>query len=242
MDGFYGLDPNKSYGLGFHDTSKVISAWDNSLLTTGTAGSGAGGGFMSGFAKEFASMGPWLAIAGAVQGAIGTYYQAQTQKYQLESQKLSMEYQSSISQINARQAEFQANNILLAGERAIGQLTLKYGKALGSSRASMASRGVVLNEGSAAELEASHELTKQNDILTINANSVRQAEEARIRGVNYANQGAMQAVSANNLGISASSISPFTAASTSLLGGATSIAGSFVTNKRLEALLERANA
>lgn len=200
---------------------------------------GLDGGFMSSLGSAFTKMSPWMAVAGAVQSAIGSYYQVKSQKLQIESQASSLQFQQSLSEINARQAEFQAQNILLAGERQAGQYTMQAGQRMGSTRAALAARGGVLSEGSNLEVMASQELAKEIDTLTINANTVRAAEAARTQRVNYMNQSLMQGVSAANMLASGSSISPFTSAATSLLGSATSIGGQWFRDRRLDAIASR---
>lgn len=189
--------------------------------------------------QSFAKISPLLGIMGAVNGAIGSYYSAKSQQYQLQSQSMTMDFQKSMSQINARQAEFQAQTILQSGERQAGQLTMKYGKAKGARRASTAAAGISLGVGSTAEVEASQDIAKEIDALTINANAVRASEEARLRGVGFQNQALMQGVSAQNLLGSADTISPFGAMGTSLMGSASSLASGWFRDNTLKNLLAR---
>lgn len=195
-----------------------------------------GGSFMDAAGSAFMKMSPWLAAAGAVQGAISAYYQAKSEQMQLKSKALTFEHQQFMSQLNARQAEYQAQNILLAGERQIGQYTMRAGQAKAGAKASMAARGGVLGEGSNLEMLASMDYAKEVDMLTINANTVRAAAAARTQRVNYENQALMEGVSAANLRASASTISPTTSAFTSLLSGATSVGSAWYQNKIAAAL------
>jgi hypothetical protein len=211
-------------------------------LYTGMEGSMLTGGGSNVFGmspSQLSSAGAMVSVVGAVNSAIGTYYAAKAQQYQLKSQALTLDYQKSLSQINARQSEFQAQSLLQAGERQAGQLTMRYGKAKGARRASTAAAGISMGVGSAAEVEASQDIAKETDVMTINANAVRASEEARMRGVGYSSQALMQGVSAQNLYGSADTISPFGSATSSLMGSATSIAGSYFKDKRLESLLAR---
>lgn len=182
---------------------------------------------------------PYLMIAGAVGQMFGTYYAMKAQQYQLESQSLSLEFQKDISQINARQAEFQAQKTLEAGGRAAGAVTMKYGKIKGSQRAAMAASGGVIGEGSYAAVEATTDLMKEVDVLTINANTVRAAENARTQSTNYGIQSTMLGVSSKNAMAGAQSIDPFAGAGTSLLGSATSIATTLYRDKLIDRLLAR---
>lgn len=184
------------------------------------------------FAKTMQAAAPYMMAFGAIQGMIGTYYSAKTQQYQLESAKLSYELQRDMSEINARQAESQAQAILLAGENQKAQITLRAGKIKSMGRASMAARGITLGVGSAAESIATVDLMKEIDSLTINANTVRAAAAARTQAVNYQNQALMQGVSASAAGMAAGQVNPFMSAANSLIGSATSIASSWYASNR----------
>jgi hypothetical protein len=180
-----------------------------------------------------------MSIGGAVTGAIGAYYNAQNQKAQLESQASSLRFQADISQLNAVQAEFTAQQIMRVGQQKQGQVSLRAGKIKSSQRASMAARGIDLGVGSAVETIATTDLMKEIDMLTVNAETVRSAEAARLQRQNYLTASAMQDVSASNLSASSMSISPFMAAGTSLLGSAGSVANAWFQDRKLAAIASR---
>jgi len=152
---------------------------------------------------------------------------------------MTLQFQKDIAGINARQAEVTAQGILQAGEKQSAMMSLKYGKAKGSQRAAMAANGGVIGEGSNKEIEATNELMKQIDVLQINANTVRAAENARTQGQNYKTQASMLGVSASNAAASSASINPFAAAGTSLLTSATSYASTMYRDKMMDRLLAR---
>jgi hypothetical protein len=180
-----------------------------------------------------------FSIGGAITGAIGSYYAAQSQIYQLESQASSLAFQADISQLNAIQAEFTAQQIMRSGQQKQGQIGLRAGKIKSSQRASMAARGIDLGVGSAVETVATTDLMKEVDMLTVNAETVRSAEAARLQRQNYLTQAAMQDVSASNLTMTAGTISPFGSAFTSLLGGAANVANAWYQDKRLGEISRR---
>jgi len=188
---------------------------------------------------QASQLGGVFAVTGAITGAIGSYYAAQSQKNQLESQASSMRFQADISQLNAVQAEFTAQQIMRAGQQKQGQIGLRAGKIKSSQRASMAARGIDLGVGSAVETIATTDLMKEIDMLTVNADTVRSAEAARLQRQNYLTASAMQDVSASNLAGSASSISPFLAAGSSLLGSAGSVANAWYQDRKLAAIANR---
>lgn len=204
---------------------------------------------------------PLMQIAGMASSAIGSYYgakiqqeqlkaQASSLRYQSQSQSMTLQFQKDLATINAGLAENDAQQILLAGEREAGQISRRYGRAKSSNRASMAARGIQLGEGSAAEVEASIDLAKETDMLTINANRVRAAESARMQRTNYMTQAMMSgvsaanvagagAISAGNLEASASSISPFVNMSTSLLGNASAVLNTWYRDDQIKRLLAK---
>ena len=189
--------------------------------------------------QAMSQTGSIFAIGGAITGAIGSYYAAQSQKAQLESQASSMRFQSDISQLNAAQAEFTAQQILRAGQQRQGRIGLRAGKIKSSQRASMAARGIDLGVGSAVETIATTDLMKEIDMLTTNAETVRSAEAARLQRQNYLTASAMQDVSAMNLAGSAASISPTMALTGSLLGSAGSVANAWYQDRKLAAIASR---
>jgi hypothetical protein len=190
-------------------------------------------------ATDMKTMGPIIGIAGAIGSMASAYYGAKAQQYQLDSQAMSLQFQKDIAGINARQAEFTAQSILRAGEQQAGAVTMKYGKAKGSQRAAMAASGGVIGEGSYQAVEATNDLMKEIDVLTINANTVRSAENARTQSQNFKTQASMYGISANNASASSSTINPYAAAGTSMLTSATSIASTIYRDKMMDRLLAR---
>lgn len=189
----------------FFSSPSPSGFWDNS-------GGGAGGGG----GAQISAVGAYGQIAGALMSAVGGYFSALAKKDQLKSQALSAEFQAFMSQMNARQAEEDAQAILAAGRSQIGMATMQRGQEKSRRKVSAAARGVVGNVGSAAEVLATEDLMKEIEAMTINQNTVRAAGQARMQGVNYGNQSLLSGVSAGNLRRTAGSISPGLAASTSL--------------------------
>jgi len=183
----------------------------DTMLTSGGASGGAAAG-----SNGFAAAAPYLMALGAIQSAVGTYYQAQTAKYQMqmqgitqsfqlgmqginaESSAANLEFNANMADLTAKQMENQAQWTMLAGQRQIGQLTLRAGKIKSSQRASQAARGIVAGVGSAAEEIATTDLSKEMDAITINVNATRAAESARVQKVNFENQSMIARVSAKS--------------------------------------------
>lgn len=171
---------------------------------------------------------------GALNSAIGSYYAAESAKNQLRSQQLTYEFQSKMGAINARLVEAQAQQILRAGQQRMMQRGLAAGQVISASRASMAARGIVLNEGNPREIEATTMLMKEIDLNTINANTVRAAAAERMRKVGIEAKSMLDATSAENVGLMAGAINPFMAAGTSLLGSAGNLASSWYSDYNMK--------
>lgn len=185
------------------------------------------GGEATSSMSPFATAGLILGMAGALQGAIGSFYAAKSQRYQLKSQQLSLEFQQSMSAINARNAEYQAQSIMEAGQRQVGQYTMRAGAAKQAARAAMGARGIQAGVGSAAEVMATADVAKEIDVLTINANTVRAAEAQRMQRTNILNEGMMAGVQAQNLMRTRRTIDPYAMAAPSLLSSAGQVASSW---------------
>jgi len=150
--------------------------------------------------------GTLLTSASAVSSAIGSYYQAKNEKYKLESKSSSIRHQVEMDKIQARQYEFQASSLLESAHRQIGANTMKSGQIKSSARTSMASNGIVLGVGSSQEVQATTDLIKEIDSLTINSNAVQRAEELRMKKVALEDQSNLTGLSANSLLTSSSLI------------------------------------
>ena len=109
--------------------------------------------------------------------------QSQMAAVQMLSQASAARFSAAISGVNAAQAEFQAQTILEAGAREIGRATMAAGQRRGRTKASLAARGIQAGVGTAAEIVASGDIVSEIDALTLNANRVRQAAQARMQRV-----------------------------------------------------------
>ncbi len=76
-------------------------------------------------------------------------------------------------------------------------------------------------------------------MIGINANAVRAANTARMRAVDYQNQGRMAGVSAKNARATAKAISPWATAGSSLVGSAGTVARQWAVDERSSARYQR---
>ena len=188
-------------------------------------------------AQTIQGAGMVMSLFGAINSAIGTYYAAESQKNQLKMQASAQRFQSQMAAVNARGAEFAAQQTLLAGAREMGRVGMAMGQRRASAQAGLAARGGQLGVGSTREVIASMDIVSDIDRLTMDANRVRAAEAQRMQAVNYQTQAVMGGVSASNLQATAGTISPGLGAFTSLLGSAQGFASTWAQNRRFEDML-----
>jgi hypothetical protein len=183
-------------------------------------------------------LGLFTAVFGGLTSAVGSFYAAKTAQYQEQSQAMTARFQGDMAKINARQAEYSAESTLNAAESQVGKYTMEAGAKKASTTASLAASGVSLGVGNARDIIASEDLQKSIDVLTINSNAARTAAAQRMQGTNYSNTALMDYSSAHNADVSAGSISPMSAMTTSLIGSATSISSNWM-NKQYLRLIAR---
>lgn len=163
-------------------------------------------------------------VLGGINSAIGSFYAAKSAQYQEKSQASSFAFQSDMAAINSSRAEMTAESIEESGKNEIANYTMQAGQQKANATASMAARGIVLGQGSAADVSASMDLEKDLNVMAINSNATRQAWAAREQETDYTNQALLDRTSSVNATRSAATISPVGSTVNSLLGSATQIA------------------
>ena len=177
---------------------------------------------LNGGSSGFANAALPLMIGGMISSAVGSFFSADVQKYQLKTQAI-------IADTNARIAELGAESALMQGEREVGNLTMRAGQLKSTQRAAMAANGVDLGVGNAAETLASTDIMKEVDANTTMANAIRNAWGYRMQGTNFTNE----ALTARN---TAGAISPWMSGVSSLLGGAGNVASNWYMMNKVGAL------
>ncbi|MEC5161722.1 MULTISPECIES: virion core protein, T7 gp14 family [unclassified Janthinobacterium] len=155
-------------------------------------------------------MGLAITAAGAISSAGAAYGQAQ-------NQRSSLEYQASVAQSNAAFAEASASDAVRSGQTAEENHALKTGALFGAQRAQLAANGVDLGSGSANEILTTTKFMSERDALQIHDNAMMQAWGYRTQASSYV-------VDAQRAEGAADTISPWMAAGTSLLTGASNVA------------------
>jgi len=154
-------------------------------------------------------MGIGASAAGAIMSAGSAYQQAQ-------GQRSSLQYQASVMRMNAALAGDQASDAIRNGQTAEGVQDLKTGQMLGTQRAQMAANGVDLGEGNPNDVLTTTKYMGTRDALQIHDNAMMQAW-------GYRTQQAGLLVDADRADKEADTISPWMAAGTSLLTGASRV-------------------
>lgn len=140
-----------------------------------------------------------MQVAGKAQGAAGAIGDA-------HSERMSLNYQAAMDDLNAKQAEFGAQQELSKGNEAIAMTTMRAGMVKGAQRAAIAANGIDLGVGSAAEALTTTDMMKENDINTITGNAIRAAWGHRIEATNHTNAANMKRAGATTINSTARAI------------------------------------
>jgi hypothetical protein len=133
-----------------------------------------------------------LAASSAAQGvsSIGNAYS------QAQAARAQGAYQKSISEINERLSELQAESSLKRGEKDAQAIRRRTEKTIGSQRAALAANGVDVNDGSALEIQQETELYGQIDELTAKTNAIQEAYGFKMQANNDRARGNFASLSA----------------------------------------------
>ena len=187
-----------------------------------------GPSLMSGGFGEPGEATAMTSLAGAAVSAVGAFYAVDSQRYNLRTRALNLDFQGSMSNLNAELAEREAAFMVRAARQQRGGLTLRFGQIEARARVEQAGAGVQAGVGSAAEVQASIAATKEIEALTVDINAMRAVHGARLRSVNARNLALLSRVSAHNVRSFAGNLSPGLALATSLLGSAGPVASQFI--------------
>lgn len=97
--------------------------------------------------------------------------------------------QKQLMQYNARIADYQAQDALERGVVAETRSRTSTKRTIGAQRAFLASQGVEINDGSAADVQANTAYLGELDALTIRNNAAREAWGYKAQAVDYARKG-----------------------------------------------------
>lgn len=157
------------------------------------------------------SMGSGFAIGQALSAVIGSYYSVQSTKSSLNHQARIADINASLAETNAGLSEFAARQEIVRGQEEAGRIGLRAGQIKSAQRAAMAANGIDLSVGSAAEVQASTEFMRQQDVNTVMANAARSAWGYRVQAINERTQGSNAQVAAMAARGNANGMNPYAA-------------------------------
>jgi len=172
-------------------------------------------------------------LGGMLLQAVGTYYGVRSQQLSMRSAAMNEEFQASMANLNARQAEREAQSILEAGQQRQSIEAMARGQEIASFRASQGASGVT-GGGSGAEVLASLQLAKELDQRSLRLQTTAAANAARSQGVDFRNRADLARVSAGNIRRTSGTLSAWGSTLTSLLGSGSTLADSWTQQKRRE--------
>lgn len=130
------------------------------------------------------AIGLGLAVGGTVWNAVQTHRAGKKQDQQ--------------AQFNAAIAEEQAQDAITRGQEEEQNFRAQVRQRIGQARTSFAAQGVVVGEGSAADVEADLAYLGELDALQIRNNAAREAWGYRVEATNYRDAGRNARTSARN--------------------------------------------
>lgn len=163
-------------------------------------------------------------IAGGMQ-LFGLLSSASSAQMAAESQKEQLRVQAAMANVNSNLGEQQAQQAIDAGQLEESKSRVATANLKGSQRAAMAANGVALDEGSALSAQTSTDIMGEIDANTIRTNALMQAWGYRTQSSNARAQ-AMTTAAAGN------AINPGSAWTSTLLGGAGTVAASWAKLKQ----------
>jgi hypothetical protein len=166
-------------------------------------------------------------VGGSIIAQIGAYAGAVAAKDQLKTGAMTEDHRAVMDELGATQATIAAQSVRAEGRKARGRYAMRAAQEQSSARTSAAARGVSGNSGSAAEIQASLKYAQQVDELTIDSNTMRQAQELERRAVSLRSSADFRRVSAENMRSTAGAISPGLAVATQAMQGAAQSANNF---------------
>lgn len=164
----YPAAANKSHPWGVRGGLLSDGTPPPDFTPAGTASNGTAAANTGGFQNAVGGASIGLAIGQAIGSMYSAWKSGKTSKYVLGKQAEIQEYNRQMAQLSAESAYRQ-------GEAQIAQLTYRAGQVKAKQRTALAKAGVVLGEGSAAEVMASTDIMKELDKSTAQLNAIQAA-------------------------------------------------------------------
>lgn len=157
---------------------------------------------------------------GAGYSAVGAYNKS-------KADKAAYEYQAKVQENNATLAGWQAEDAITRGQVSESNQRMKTAQLKSTQRASLAARGVALDEGSPLDILTTTDVMGERDALTVRDNAAREAWALREQGKGYTSNASL-------LSARADSENPLMAGAGTLLTGAGSVAKQWYSYKQTQ--------
>ncbi len=166
-------------------------------------------------------------MAQSTMNVIGSFYEAKSRQYMLRSQAVAADYEGSMADLNARQAELDAQSVLRSGQERAGVRGMQLAQDLATTKVSQAAAGVNLGVGSAAEVRASEQLAARIDMMRIGVDAARGAGERRMVAADQLNRAEAARLQGRLLRRQASAINPWRSAALTLINSSGQLASAW---------------
>lgn len=163
--------------------------------------------------SDLSAISPVMSTFGAINSAIGTYYQA-------EAQKNNLRFQADMAKINAQISEMNAQATMLAGQRQAQNIMLRGRQIKSAQKVGFAASGVDLGSASAINVMTTTDYMTETDRNTVEANAIRAAW-------GYRTQAGNDRITSLMAGTAADQISPAGSGLSSLLSNSGRVAESW---------------
>jgi hypothetical protein len=130
-------------------------------------------------------------ISMAVIGVAGSLEQASAQKAQGKYQQQQLNFNSSVSELQATDAINRGNQEALAKRKQTKQV-------IGSQRAALAAQGIDVNNDTSVTIQQDTAALGAEDVMTIKNNAWREAWGYKVQAQDYQSQGEFARISANS--------------------------------------------
>lgn len=163
-----------------------------------------------------------IGLLGVGTAGLGVLSSANASKNSATTNQIQLQFNAEVAKLNQQLNETNAQAALMSGQLEENAVRMRTAQMKGTQRARMAANGIDLSSDTPLEILSSTDFMGKIDAQTVANNAVRAAWGYRTQGSNYALQAAMASASA-------STISPSTAFTNTLLGGAGSVAMNWYT-------------
>lgn len=166
-----------------------------------------------------------IGLLGLGVSGLGTLSSANAAKNSATTNQIQLAFNSEVAKLNQQLNETNAQAALFSGQIEENAVRMRTAQLKGTQRARMAANGIDLSSDTPLEVMSSTDFMGKIDAQTVANNAVRAAFGYRTQGSNYALQAAMASASA-------STISPSSAFTNTLLGGAGNVAMNWYTTSK----------